>query len=68
MKLKKVRRRKEHMNIIVCNDNDSFEVVHIPNNLAPDYILEFDLSCVPSKDDVFDFLLKHNSLKVKWKK
>lgn len=63
--MKKVRRRKDHMNIIVCADNDKFEIVHVPNSLAESFRQEFDLSCVPSKEDLFEFLLHHNSLRVK---
>lgn len=65
MKLKKVRRRKDHMNIIVLNEDNKFEVVHLPNHLADDYILEFDITIVHTKEAVYDFLLHHNSLKVK---
>jgi hypothetical protein len=65
MKVKKPRRRKDHMNILVLNEENKFEVVHVPNRLADDYIYEFDLTLVHTKESVYDFLLHHNSLKVK---
>jgi|LauGreDrversion4_2_1035121.scaffolds.fasta_scaffold35907_4 ribosomal protein L32 len=65
MKKRKTRRRKDHMNIIVLNEENKFETVHVPNHLADDYIDEFDITIVHTKESVYDFLLHHNSLKVK---
>jgi ribosomal protein L32 len=65
MKKRKTRRRKDHMNIIVLNEENKFETVHVPNHLADDYISDFDITRVHTKENVYDFLLRHNSLKVK---
>jgi hypothetical protein len=65
MKKRKSRRRKKHMNILVLNEENKFEVTHVPNHLADDYISEFDITLVHTKESMYDFLLRHNSLKVK---
>jgi hypothetical protein len=53
------------MNILVLNEENKFEVTHVPNHLSDDYIAEFDITIVHTKESVYDFLLHHNSLKVK---
>ena len=53
------------MNILVLNEENKFENIHIPNRLADDYIYEFDITRVHKKENVYEFLLQHNSLKVK---
>jgi hypothetical protein len=63
--MRKVRRRKNHMNIMVLNEEDQIEIVHVPNHLADEYIKKYDLMTVQTKDEIYDFLLDHNSLKVK---
>lgn len=65
MKIRKPKRRKDHMNILVLNEENKFENIHIPNRLADDYIYEFDITRVHTKENVYEFLLHHNSLKVK---
>ncbi len=32
--MRKVRRRKNHMNIMVLNEEDQIEIVHVPNHLG----------------------------------
>jgi len=63
--MRKVRRRKNHMNIMVINEDNEIEIVHVPNHLSDEYIKSFNLMSVPTKDELFDFLLHHDSLKVK---
>lgn len=63
--MRKVRRRKNHMNIMVLNEEDQIEIVHVPNHLADEYIRKYDLMTIQTKDEIYDFLLDHNSLKVK---
>lgn len=63
--MRKVRRRKNHMNIMVINEDNQIEIVHVPNHLSDEYIKLFNLMSVPTKNELFDFLLDHNSLKVK---
>lgn len=63
--MRKVRRRKNHMNIMVFNEDNQIEVVHVPNHLSDEYIKTFNLMNIPSKDELYDFLLDYNSLKVK---
>lgn len=63
--MRKVRRRKNHMNIMVLNEENQIEIVHVPNHLADEYIKKYNLMTVQTKDEIYDFLLDHNSLKVK---
>lgn len=63
--MRKVRRRKNHMNIMVLNEENQIEIVHVPNHLADEYIKKYNLMTVQTKDEIYDFLLEHNSLKVK---
>ena len=63
--MKKVRRRKNHMNIMVINDLDQIEIVHVPNHLSDEYIKKYNLMKVQTKDEIYDFLLHHNCLKIK---
>ena len=63
--MRKVRRRKNHMNIMVLNEENQIEIVHVPNHLANEYIKKYDLMTIQTKDEIYDFLLDHNSLKVK---
>ena len=63
--MRKVRRRKNHMNIMVINEVNQIEIVHVPNHLSDEYIKTFDLMEIPTKDELYDFLLDHDSLKVK---
>jgi hypothetical protein len=63
--MRKVRRRKNHMNIMVLNEENQIEIVHVPNHLADEYIRKYDLMTIQTKDEIYDFLLEHNSLKVK---
>lgn len=63
--MRKVRRRKNHMNIMVLNEENQIEIVHVPNHLADEYIRKYDLMTIQTKDEIYDFLLDHNSLKVK---
>jgi hypothetical protein len=63
--MRKVRRRKNHMNIMVLNDENKIEIVHVPNHLSDDYIKKYDLMKVQTKDEIYDFLLYHNCLKIK---
>lgn len=63
--MRKVRRRKNHMNIMVLNEENQIEIVHVPNHLADEYIKKYNLMTIQTKDEIYDFLLEHNSLKVK---
>ena len=63
--MRKVRRRKNHMNIMVLNEENQIEIVHVPNHLADEYMRKYNLMSVQTKDEIYDFLLDHNSLKVK---
>ena len=63
--MRKVRRRKNHMNIMVLNEENQIEIVHVPNHLADKYIKKYNLMTVQTKDEIYDFLLDHKSLKVK---
>jgi hypothetical protein len=63
--MRKVRRRKNHMNIMVLNEESQIEIVHVPNHLADEYMRKYNLMTVQTKDEIYDFLLDHNSLKVK---
>jgi hypothetical protein len=63
--MRKVRRRKNHMNIMVLNEDNQIEIVHVPNHLADEYMRKYNLMTVQTKDEIYDFLLDHNSLKVK---
>jgi hypothetical protein len=63
--MRKVRRRKNHMNIMVLNEENQIEIVHVPNHLADEYIKKYNLMAIQTKDEIYDFLLDHNSLKVK---
>jgi hypothetical protein len=63
--MRKVRRRKNHMNIMVINEVNQIEIVHVPNHLSDEYIKTFNLMEIPTKDELYDFLLDHDSLKVK---
>lgn len=63
--MRKVRRRKNHMNIMVLNEENQIEIVHVPNHLADEYIRKYNLMTIQTKDEIYDFLLEHNSLKVK---
>ena len=63
--MRKVRRRKNHMNIMVLNEENQIEIVHVPNHLADEYIRKYDLMTIQTKDEIYDFLLEHNSLKFK---
>jgi hypothetical protein len=63
--MRKVRRRKNHMNIMVLNEENQIEIVHVPNHLADEYMRKYNLMTVQTKDEIYDFLLDHNSLKVK---
>jgi hypothetical protein len=63
--MRKVRRRKNHMNIMVINEDNQIDIVHVPNHLSDEFIKTFSLMEIPTKDDLFDFLLDHDSLKVK---
>ena len=63
--MRKVRRRKNHMNIMVLNEENQIEIVHVPNHLADEYIRKYDLMTIQTKDEIYDFLLDHNSLRVK---
>ena len=63
--MRKVRRRKNHMNIMVLNEENQIEIVHVPNHLADEYIKKYNLMTIQTKDEIYDFLLDHNSLKVK---
>jgi adenylate cyclase len=63
--MRKVRRRKNHMNIMVLNEENQIEIVHVPNHLADEYIRKYNLMTIQTKDEIYDFLLDHNSLKVK---
>ena len=63
--MRKVRRRKNHMNIMVLNEENQIEIVHVPNHLSDEYIRKYDLMTIQTKDEIYDFLLDHNSLKVK---
>lgn len=62
---KKIRRRKNHMNIMVINEQNEIEIVHVPNHLSDDYIKRYNLMVVQTKNEIYDFLLDHNCLKVK---
>ena len=53
------------MNIMAIDENNKIEIVHVPNHLSDEYIKTFNLMNIPTKDDLFDFLLEHDSLKVK---
>jgi len=53
------------MNIMVINENNQIDIVHVPNHLSDEFIKTFSLMEIPTKDDLFDFLLDHDSLKVK---
>ena len=63
--MRKVRSRKNHMNIMVINEVNQIEIVHVPNHLSDEYIKTFNLMEIPTKDELYDFLLDYNSLKVK---
>ena len=63
--MKKKRRRKNHMNIMAIDENNKIEIVHVPNHLSDEYMKTFDLLKPPTKDELFDFLLEYDSLKVK---
>jgi len=63
--MRKVRRRKNHMNIMVLNEENKIEIVHVPNHLADEYIKKYNLMTAQTKDEIHDFLIDHNSLKVK---
>ena len=63
--MRKVRRRKNHMNIMVLNEQNEIEIVHVPNHLGDEYIKRYNLMKIQTKDEIYDFLLDHNSLKVK---
>ena len=39
--MRKVRRRKNHMNIMVLNEENQIEIVHVPNHLG-DEQFQFD--------------------------
>lgn len=53
------------MNIMVINDLDQIEIVHVPNHLSDEYIKKYNLMKVQTKDEIYDFLLYHNCLKIK---
>ena len=53
------------MNIMVINEVNQIEIVHVPNHLSDEYIKTFNLMEIPTKDELYDFLLDHDSLKVK---
>ena len=53
------------MNIMVINEQNKIEIVHVPNHLSDDYIKRYNLMVVQTKDEIYDFLLDHNCLKVK---
>ena len=63
--MRKVIRRKNHMNIMVLNEENQIEIVHVPNHLVDEYMRKYNLMTVQTKDEIYDFLLDHNSLKVK---
>jgi hypothetical protein len=63
--MRKIRRRKNHMNIMVLNEQNEIEIVHVPNHLGDEYIKRYNLMKIQTKDEIYDFLLDHNSLKVK---
>ena len=63
--MRKVRRRKNHMNIMVLNEENQIEIVHVPNHLADEYIRKYNLMTIQTKDEIYDFLLDHNSLIIK---
>jgi hypothetical protein len=53
------------MNIMAIDENNKIEIVHVPNHLSDEYMKTFDLLKPPTKDELFDFLLEYDSLKVK---
>lgn len=53
------------MNIMVLNEENKIEIVHVPNHLGDEYMRKYDLMTIQTKDEIYDFLLDHNSLKVK---
>ena len=63
--MRKIRRRKNHMNIMVLNEQNEIEIVHVPNHLGDEYMKRYNLMKIQTKDEIYDFLLDHNSLKVK---
>jgi hypothetical protein len=63
--MRKVRRRKNHMNIMVLNEENQIEIVHVPNHVGDEYMRKYNLMTIQTKDEIYDFLLDHNSLKVK---
>ena len=63
--MRKIRRRRNHMNIMVLNEQNEIEIVHVPNHLSDEYIKRYNLMTIQTKDEIYDFLLDHNSLKVK---
>ena len=63
--MRKIRRRKNHMNIMVLNEQNEIEIVHVPNHLGDEYIKRYNLMKIQTKDEIYDFLLDYNSLKVK---
>jgi len=50
---------------MVINEEKQIEIVHVPNHLSDEYIKTFNLMTIPTKDELYDFLLDYNSLKVK---
>lgn len=50
---------------MVINDSDQIEIVHVPNHLSDEYIKKYNLMKVQTKDEIYDFLLHHNCLKIK---
>ena len=50
---------------MVLNEENQIEIVHVPNHLADEYIKKYNLMAIQTKDEIYDFLLDHNSLKVK---
>ena len=63
--MRKVRRRKNHMNIMVLNEENQIEIVRVPNHLGDEYMRKYDLMTNQTKDEIYDFLLDHNSLIIK---
>ena len=41
--MRKIRRRKNHMNIMVLNEQNEIEIVHVPNHLGDEYIKRYNL-------------------------
>ena len=50
---------------MVLNEQNEIDIVQVPNHLGDEYIKRYNLMKIHTKDEIYEFLLDHNSLKVK---